>query len=447
MEHLVQLAETSRDRGRMRRTQPSTTPGTSIRALVSKLGPGLITGASDDDPSGIGTYSIAGAQLGYAPLWTALLLFPLMFSVQLMCARIGMVSGEGLAARIRKSYGSRVLRPACLLVVVANVVNIGADLGAMAAAAGMITGMRAAYFTPLFTVWILATLVLWPYQKIAFWLKWMTLTLFAYVIAAFPAHPNWASVLYSSIAPKIEFSPNYLATLVALAGTTISPYLFFWQSTQEVEEDRAKGKTTIAQRRGASDAETANSRFDVFTGILFSQVIMYFVILTTAAALNAHGGTHINTVQQAAEALRPLAGKGAYLLFTAGIVGTGLLSVPVLAGSTAFAVAEAASWRNSLAYRPMEAPKFYGVLAASLLVGLALNWFGLDVMRMLFWSAVINGLLAPPLLVLVVLLSSDRKVMGKRASSRTLRVLGWAAVAVMSAAEIGLFWSMHLNSR
>ena len=430
----------------MRNTRSGRTPGARIRGVLSKLGPGLITGASDDDPSGIGTYSIAGAQLGYAPLWTALLLFPLMFSVQLMCARIGMVSGEGLAARIRKSYGSWVLRPACLLVVVANVVNIGADLGAMAAAAGMITGIRAGYFTPLFTAWILATLFLWPYQRIAYWLKWLTLTLFAYVIAAFPSHPNWTSVLYSSIAPKIEFSPSYLSTLVALAGTTISPYLFFWQATQEVEEDRAKGKTTIARRRGASDAETANSRFDVFTGILFSQLIMYFVILTTAATLSVHGKTQISTVQQAAEALRPLAGKGAYLLFTAGIIGTGLLSVPVLAGSTAFAVSEAASWRNSLAYRPKQAPQFYGVLAASLLVGLSLNWFGFDVMRMLFWSAVINGLLAPPLLVLVVLLSSDRKVMGKRASSRTLRVLGWAAVAIMSAAEIGLLWSVHSGS-
>src|SRR5690348_1206442 len=210
MEHLVQVAETSQDHGRMRQTEPGRTLGVRIRDLLSKLGPGLITGASDDDPSGIGTYSIAGAQLGYAPLWTALLLFPLMFSVQLMCARIGMVSGEGLAARIRKSYGNWILRPACLLVVVANVVNIGADLGAMAAAAGMITSIRAAYFTPLFKAWILATLFLWPYQRIARWLKLLTLTLFAYVIAAFPAHPNWTSVLYSSLAPKIQFSPFYL---------------------------------------------------------------------------------------------------------------------------------------------------------------------------------------------------------------------------------------------
>ena len=430
-------------RGRTTQARSSKRKGARVRTLLSKLGPGLITGASDDDPSGIGTYSIAGAQLGYSPLWTALLLFPLMFSVQLMCARIGMVSGEGLAALIRKRYGGWVLRPVCCLVVVANTVNVAADLGAMAAATGMITGIRPAYLTPLFTAWILATLFFWPYPRIARWLKWTTITLFAYVIAAFRAHPNWASVAYSSFAPKIELSPAFLSTLVALAGTTISPYLFFWQASQEVEEDRAKGKRTIAQRRGATDEETADSRFDVFVGILFSQLIMYFVILTTAATLNAHGGTHISTVQEAAEALRPLAGNAAYLLFTAGIVGTGLLSVPVLAGSTAFAVAEAASSRSSLTYRPKQAPLFYGVLGATLVVGLALNYLGFDVIGMLFWSAVINGLLAPPVLILVVLLSANRTVMGERVSSGALRVFGWIAIAVMAAAELGLLWSVH----
>lgn len=230
---------------------------------------------------------------------------------------------------------------------------------------------------------------------------------------------------------------------LALAGTTISPYLFFWQATQEVEEDREKGKVTLAQRKGATDQETRDSRVDVMTGILFSQLIMYFIILTAAATLNAHGETHIATTQQAAEALRPLAGRAAYLLFTSGIIGTGMLSVPVLAGSTAFAIAEGAGWRNSLRHRPRQAPAFYGVLAAALLLGMALNYLGLPVVAMLFWSAVVNGLLAPPLLVLVVLLSSDRGVMGARVSSLTLRVLGWFTVAVMSVAAAAMLITMH----
>jgi Mn2+/Fe2+ NRAMP family transporter len=293
---------------------------------------------------------------------------------------------------------------------------------------------------------MLALMVWWPYERIARVLKWMTLVLFAYVLAAIRAHPKWSSVLSATFVPRVEWSASYLSLFVALAGTTISPYLFFWQATEEVEEDREKGKATVAQRRGATDEEMRDSRTDVIAGTLFSQLIMYFIILTTAATLNAHGQTQVATTEQAAEALRPLAGNAAYLLFTFGIIGTGMLSVPVLAGSTAFAIAEGAGWRGSLRCRPRQAPAFYSVMAAAFLVGLAMNYFGLQVVAMLFWSAVVNGILAPPLLVLVVLMSSDPALMGRHASSPLVRILGWCAFAVMSVAALAMLVTAILGT-
>jgi Mn2+/Fe2+ NRAMP family transporter len=416
-------------------------PG-AIRAFFAKLGPGLVTGASDDDPSGIGTYSIAGAQLGYSPLWTAWFLFPLMAAVQIMCARLGMVSGRGLAGLLRVRYGSRVLWPACGLLVAANVVNIGADLGAMAAVTGRLSGLPAAYLTPLYAAGIAALLAQCSYRRIAQLFKWMTLALFTYAVAAFLARPDWHSVARATLAPHFERSSAFLTMFVALAGTTISPYLFFWQATQEVEEDREKGKTTLAQRKGATDDETRDSRIDVITGMAVSNLIMYAIILTTAATLHARGLTHITTTEQAAEALRPVAGRATYLLFALGIIGTGMLSVPVLAGSAAFAVAEARKWRSSLEYRPHQAPEFYCVLFASLLVGTALNYLGMPAVGMLFWSAVINGVLAPPLLALVILMSSDRHIMAERANGPALRVLGWLTFAVMTFAAAAMLLTL-----
>jgi NRAMP (natural resistance-associated macrophage protein)-like metal ion transporter len=413
-------------------------PG-QIRRFFAALGPGLVTGASDDDPSGIGTYSIAGAQFGYLALWTAWLSFPLMAGVQLMCARLGLVSGRGLGALIRIHYGRRVLWAACFLLVIANVTNLGADLGGMASASAMVTGIKAIWFTPLYAL-LMAAGVSWSsYRRIAGVFKWLTLVLFAYLMAAFLAHPDWHAVAIHTLIPKITNSAAYRATLVAILGTTISPFLFFWQATQEVEEDRDRGRTTVAMRQGATPAEEKASRVDVITGMLFSNVIMYFIILTTAGTLHAHGRTDISTVEQAAQALRPLAGNAAYLLFTLGLVGTGMLSVPVLAGSTAFAVAEGAGWRNSLEYRPRQAPEFYGVLFAALALGAGLNYLGFGVVAMLFWSAVINGILAPPLIVLVVLLSGNRKIMGEYAASPYLRALGWLTAGVMLVAAIAMF--------
>lgn len=421
------------------RTESAAEPSRGIQGFLANLGPGLITGAADDDPSGISTYSVAGASYGYATLWTALLSFPLMAAIQLMCARLGMVTGCGLASVIRSRYPRWVLWFACALVVVANIFNIGADLGGMADAMQMVTGVRSYYWTPFFALLILALLLWTSYRTMARVFKWLTLVLFAYVITAFLAHPKWSAVLRATFVPRIEWNKEYLAVLVGILGTTISPYLFFWQAAQEVEEDRDHGKSTVAQRKGSTNSELRVATRDVITGMLLSNMVMYFLILTTGATLNVHGQRDIETAKQAAEALRPLAGMGAYWLFTLGIIGTGMLAVPVLAGSCAYAIAEGAKWRAaSLNLKPKLAHKFYGVIAISILVGLAFDFAGLNAVKMLFWSAILNGLLAPPLVVMVVLLTSDRKVMGSRVNTPIMKALGWACAIVMSGAALAL---------
>jgi len=403
------------------------------------LGPGLITGAADDDPSGISTYSVTGAAFGYAPLWTALFCFPLMTAVQMMCARLGMVTGKGLAGVIRERYPRWVLWSACALLVTANTVNIGADLGGMGKVTEMVTGISSIYWTPAYALLIASFLIWLSYYSVARIFKWMTLVLFAYVIAAFFAKPDWGAVLRYTFIPHVEWSGKYWATLVGIFGTTISPYLFFWQASQEVEEERQQGEVTLDQRKGATNAELRKSRKDVITGMLFSNLIMYFIIMTTAATLHAHGKTVIDTARDAADALRPLAGNGAYWLFSLGLIGAGMLGVPVLAGSSAYAVSEAAVWRGSLSDRPRLARKFYIVIAAGLLLGLGLDYAGINAVAMLFWSAVLNGVLAPPLIVIVLLLTSSRKIMGSRLNPGWLKGLGWTTVAVMSAATIAMF--------
>jgi NRAMP (natural resistance-associated macrophage protein)-like metal ion transporter len=410
-----------------------------LQQFLRDLGPGVITGAADDDPSGISTYSVAGASYGYATLWTALLSFPLMAAIQLMCARLGMVTGCGLASVIRTRYPRWVLWFACGLVIVANIFNIGADLGGMADAMQMITGVRAYFWTPFFAALILALLLWTSYRTMARIFKWLTLVLFAYVITAFLAHPNWSAVLLATFIPHLEWNKEYIAVLVGILGTTISPYLFFWQAAQEVEEDRDHGKTTVAKRKGSTNEELRLAKRDVITGMLLSNLVMYFLILTTAATLNVHGQKDIETAKQAAEALRPLAGQGAYWLFTLGLIGTGMLAVPVLAGSCAYAVAESAKWRGaSLNLKPSLAHKFYAVIAVSIVVGLAFDFAGLNAVKMLFWSAILNGMLAPPLVIIVVLLTSDRKVMGARVNSPLMRILGWICALIMSAAAFAL---------
>jgi len=413
-----------------------------VRAFFAELGPGLITGAADDDPSGISTYSVTGASFGYAPLWIALFSFPLMCAVQIMCARLGMVTGRGLAGVLRRRYSRGVLWSACGLLVIANVFNIGADLGGMAEATHMMTGVSPLIWTPAYAILVTSLLFWTSYWLIVKVFKWMTLVLFAYVVAAFLANPDWRLIWRSTLIPHVEWSQSYLATFVGILGTTISPYLFFWQASQEVEEERKIGRDTVGKRKGATDEEIRKSRTDVIAGMFFSNFVMYFIILTTAATLNAHGIKNIETAQQAAEALRPLAGSGAYLLFTLGLIGTGMLGVPVLAGAAAYAIAEANAWRGTLEDRPRLAMKFYTVVAAAMILGIALNYFGINAVKMLFWSAILNGVLAPPLIVLVVLLTSSSKVMGERTNPAILKWLGWATAAIMAAAAIAMFVTM-----
>ena len=399
----------------------------------------MITGAADDDPSGISTYSVAGAAFGFSFLWTALVTFPLMAAVQLMCARLGMVTGRGLGGAIRLRYPRWVLWPACLLLVVANVFNIGADLGGMADVMQMVTGIRSYFWTPFFALFITSLLIWTSYNLIERVFKWLTLVLFAYIVTAFLARPDWASTFHGTFVPHIEWTRSYMSVLVGILGTTISPYLFFWQAAEEVEEEVKMGRITLAQRRGATNQELRAAKDDVVTGMVFSNLVMFFIILTTGATLHMHGIQNIETAKQASEALRPLAGPGAYWLFTLALVGTGMLGVPVLAGSCAYAIAEAASWKGeSLSDKPRRAPRFYFVIAAAMLVGLALDFAGLNAVKMLFWSAILNGLLAPPLVVLVVLLTSDKRVMRGRVNGRVAQVLGWICAAMMTAAALGL---------
>src|SRR5262249_36955323 len=310
---------------------------------------------------------------------------------------------------------------ACALLAVANVFNIGADLAGMAEATEMVTGVDSRLLMPMFAMAIVSLLFWSSYRRIASTLKWLTLVLFAYVGAGFLARPEWGAILRATVLPHVEWSPSYLSVFVGILGTTISPYLFFWQAGQEVEEERARGRLTVAERIGATDDEVWRSNVDVTAGMFFSNFVMYFIILTTAATLHAHGHTTVTTAQEAAEALPPVAGEWAYWLFTIGLVGTGVLSVPVLAGSCAYAVAEAAGWRGSLDDRPREARAFYSVVAIAVAVGLVLDFFGFDAVAMLFWCAVVNGVLAPPLVVLVVLLTSDVSVMGARRNPLWLR--------------------------
>jgi NRAMP (natural resistance-associated macrophage protein)-like metal ion transporter len=417
-------------------SEKSTTRG--LADFLSHLGPGLTTGAADDDPSGISTYSVSGASFGYAPLWTALFSFPLMTAVQLMSARLGMITGRGLAGNLRLHHSKWVLWGACILLLIANTVNIGADLAGMAEATQLITGISSMLWTPVYTAAIVSLLVWSSYRHIARYFKWLTLVLFAYIGAAFLSHPDWKAVAISLVVPHIEWNGEYLSVLVGIFGTTISPYLFFWQASQEVEEERVRGRRTVPERRGATPEELHEARNDTITGMFFSNVIMFFIILTTAATLHTHGRTHITTAREAAEALRPLAGSGAYALFTLGLIGTGILSVPVLAGSSAYAISEAAKWPNSLEYRPRRARQFYYVIAVSMALGLILDYAGFDAVAMLFAAAVVNGVLAPPLILLVLLLTNNRNVMQRHTNSRLLGFLGLTAFLVMSFAAIAM---------
>jgi NRAMP (natural resistance-associated macrophage protein)-like metal ion transporter len=417
--------------------------GERLKSFVGELGPGLVTGAADDDPSGIATYSQAGAAFGYALLWTALVTLPLMTAVQLMCARIGIVTRQGLAAVLREHYSRWLLWFACLLLFVANTINIAADLGGMAAAASMLSGAPAVWFVPAFTILILALLVFGSYESMTRVFKWLTLVLFAYVVAAFAAKPDWDTVLWETIRPKITFSHDYLLTFVAILGTTISPYLFFWQAAQNAEQEEQRDNKMMEEGRPrrALRRELRASHRDVAFGMFVSNLIMFFIILTAGATLNRAGQTNIDTAEQAAAALRPLAGNFAYLLFTLGLVGTGMLAVPVLAGSAAYALAEAGAWNSGMSAKVHEARTFYGVIAIAMLIGMALNFAHLNAVRLLFWTAVLNGLLAPPLIVILLFVCNNPLVMGEHRNGWKLNVLGTLAALLMTFAGVALAFS------
>ena len=411
-----------------------------VKEFFNDLGPGLITGAADDDPSGISTYSIAGAQFGFGTLWTAVLSFPLMAVVQMMCARLGLVTGRGLASVIRLHYPRWVLFFACSLLIVANVCNIGADLAGMGDVSEMLTGVSRYVWTPVFAIAIIALLFFATYKQIVNVFKWVSLVLFAYVITAFLVKPDWSQVFYNTFVPHIQWTPSYIAVFVGIMGTTISPYLFFWQASQEVEDAKSRSETGVQQE--SIPAEIRRARIDVTTGMFWSNLVMFFIILTTATTLNLTGKSDVTSAREAAEALRPLAGDFCYLVFSIGIIGTGMLGVPVLAGSAAYAIAEAENFKGSLEYKPRVSRRFYGVIAVAMLLGLVLVFVGMDPVKMLFYSAVLNGILAPPLIIIVVLLNGNKKVMADKVSNKLELAIGWMTAALMIASGIAMFITM-----
>ncbi len=418
---------------------PTIAPSRWTRLLLKSLGPGIITGAADDDPSGIATYSVAGAQFGTKLLWTALLTWPLMMAVQVMCARIGMVTGRGLAGNFRQRFPGWLLRIFVMALLAANTINIAADLAGMADAAEMLSGINSRWFVVVFALLISWATVRLQYHQIANVLKWLVLVLFAYPITAFVVGVDWGRIVRDTLVPSMPRTRDEWSMLVAILGTTISPYLFFWQASEEVEEEKAAGQNTLAQRRGATREELEMRHIDVGIGAFVSNMVMFFIILTTAITLNRHGITHIETSRQAAEALRPLAGKFAATLFTVGIVGVGFLAIPTLAGSAAYAFAETFGWHQGLDKKLKRARAFYALILLSTGVGVGLNFAGINPVKALYWTAVINGLLAPFLLVAILVIASDKQLMQGQPSSR----LGWTVVAIttvaMFAAGIAMF--------
>jgi NRAMP (natural resistance-associated macrophage protein)-like metal ion transporter len=409
-----------------------------LKRFLGMLGPGVITGASDDDPSGIGTYTAAGASLGFSTLWTAIVTFPLMIAVQFTCAKIGMVSGQGLAGVLRQFYSRKWLYPAVLGVVVANTINAGVDIGAIAEAIRLFVPVPRAIIIVSIALMIVALQIYGSYRLIQKIFKWLALTLFAYIGAAFFAKPHWGEVLKATVIPSFHMDNKYLMTIVAILGTTISPYLFFWQTSEEVEDEKSLGRDTVEKRMGATRAELKHAEWDTVIGMAFCNVVFYFVILASAATLHVAGKTDIQSATEAAQALRPLAGNGATILFALGLIGAGFLAVPVLTGSSAYAVSEAFDWRSGLDEKPKDARRFYAVIAVSTFVGMLINFMGINPIKALFWTAVLNGVISPPLLVVIMLVANNKSVMGENVNGRAANIGGWAATLVMFAAAIGM---------
>lgn len=423
---------------------PTSKTSQRARRYWNTLGPGLTTGAADDDPSGIATYSQTGAQFGFQLLWMSALTFPLMAIVQEMCARIGIVTGRGLASNIRAHFSRKVLYVSTMLLFAANAFNIGADLGAMAKGTQLINHHWG--FGPLvifFSILCLLLQIFLPYARYAHYLKWLALILLSYVASAILAHLNWNNVLHHAIVPSIHFNKDQLLLICAILGTTISPYLFFWQTSQEVEEEVLEGKTTIASRAGGGGhGAIKKMRIDVWSGMLLSNVVMFFIIAACGAILFPQGITHINSAAEAAEALRPFAGDATYWLFSLGIIGTGMLAIPVLAGSSSYALSEAFKWKEGLYRNLRQAHAFYGTIIIAMMVGLAMNFIGVDPIKALIYSAVANGIVAPLVLAPIVILSSKKSIMGEHVNRPLTTYAGWAVTALMTVSGIAAIYSL-----
>lgn len=416
---------------------------TKPQSLLKKLGPGLITGAADDDPSGIATYSQAGAQFGFNMLWTVLFTYPFMVAIQLVSARIGRVSGHGLSGNMRRHYPVGLLYTIVSLLVIANTINIAADVSAMGEALNLLIGGRAQLYAVGFGLLSLTLQIFIPYRRYVRILKWLTLSLLAYVATLFVVKISWLEVFTHTLWPDISFKPEYVTTVVAVFGTTISPYLFFWQASQEVEDQLADPRSLplIAAPEQAK-ANLKRIKLDTYVGMAFSNLVAFFIILTTAVALHLHGISDIQTSAEAAAALRPIAGNFAFLLFSAGIIGTGLLAIPVLAGSSAYAMAGAFGWNNSLECKPQEAKRFYSIIAISTLIGTALGFTHIDPIKALYWSAVINGVISVPIMVVMMLMAKRKDIMGQFVISPRLTLLGWLATLIMALAVGAMFVSL-----
>ena len=406
---------------------------------LARIGPGLITGVADDDPSGIATYSQAGAQFGLNMLWTMPVALPLMGAVQSMCGRIGRVTGRGLAANIKAAFPAPVLYGVVLLLLVANTLNIAADVAAMGEVAELVTGVNRHLMTLFFVIATLGLQVFVPYHRYVVYLKWLTLSLLAYAAVLFTVHVPWTQVALRTVWPHFKLDGTSAAVITGVFGTTISPYLFFWQASEEVEDMNRTGGVALTTKGSAAPRELRRIRWDTWSGMFYSNIAAFFIILATAVTLNVAGITDITTAAQAATALRPLAGNFAFLLFAMGILGVGLIGVPVLAGSGAYALAEVMGWKEGLERRGSDARGFYGVIAVSVLLGLVIQYSPISPMKALFWSAVVNGVVAVPLVVVIVLLASKRSIMGRYTASRSLQVLGWITAAVMGVAAVVMF--------
>lgn len=407
------------------------------------LGPGLTTGASDDDPSGIATYSQVGAKYGFNFLWLAAFTFPLMAVVQEMCARIGLVTGRGLASNIRMQFSRRILYISTTLLFAANTFNIGADLGAMAAGVKLIIPQLSTSFLVVgFSIFMLLLQIFTPYARYAKYLKWLALVLLSYIVSAILAHLDWGTILSHAIIPTFSFNKDQLLLVCAVLGTTISPYLFFWQTSQEVEEEIVQGKTTLKMRQGTDKQAIKSMRTDVWSGMFLSNLVMFFIIAACGGILYPNGITNIASAADAAKALEPFAGSATHLLFAIGIIGTGMLAIPVLAGSSSYAIAESLRKPESLGKKLSQAKVFYGMIIISMLVGLGMNFVGINPIKALIYSAVANGIVAPVVLVLIVLISSNKKIMGEWVNGPITKFIGWSATIIMVLAGVGAIWSL-----